>query len=44
MGGVSSDWEDPGRFPPQGGQSVGKYAAVEGREGKVDLSAAGRGN
>ena len=44
MGNITSDWEDPGRFSPQGGPSAGKDAAEEDRGGHVDLSVTGRGN
>ena len=33
MGDVSSDWEDPGRFPPQGGLPAGKDADKEEHDG-----------
>ena len=44
MDGVTSDWEDPGRFPPQGGPSAGKNTAGEEQGRYADLSAAGRIN
>ena len=31
MGDVTSKWEDPGKFPPQGGPLAGKDAAEEDR-------------
>ena len=40
MGDVSSDWEEPERFPPQGDPPAGRDSAKEGRDGQVDLSAA----
>ena len=44
VGDVTSDWEDTGSFPPQGGPPDGKYAAEEDRGGQADLSDTVRGN
>ena len=44
VGDVTLYWEDPGRFPPQGGPPAGKYSSEEDRGGHVDLSATGCGN
>ena len=44
MGYVPSDWEDPGRFIPQGGTWAGKDAAEEVCDRQADLSASGHGN
>ena len=41
---VTLDWEDHGRFPPQGVPPAGKDAAKERRDRHVGLSASGRGN
>ena len=44
MGDVLLDWEDPLRFPLQGVLPAVKDAPKEGRDGRVDLSAAGSDN
>ena len=44
MGDLTSDWEEPGQFAPQGGPPAVKYEYEEGRNGNEDLSTSGRGN
>ena len=44
MGDIPLDWEEPRQFLPQDGPTTGKDAAKEGRDGYIDLSAAGSGH